>query len=76
MPDAGVGCLQVTLEGVSHADEVGSVGWGGGADGGHCVLLGVGFIMGLLGARPPSGLRWVALDPPTRVRISPGLFPR
>ena len=39
VPDAGVGCLQVALEGDSHADEVGSVRWGGGADGGHgCVV--------------------------------------
>lgn len=37
VPDAGVGCFEVALEGVSHADEVGSVGWGGGADGGHGV---------------------------------------
>ena len=50
----------MALEGVSHADEVGSVGWGGGADGGHCVFVGVGFIMGLwvyvlCGARSSSG---------------------
>ena len=48
VPDAGVGCFEVVLEGVSHADEVGSVGWGGGADV-HGGLVGVGFIMGLWG---------------------------
>jgi hypothetical protein len=37
----------VALEGVPHADEVGSVVRGGGADGGHGFVVGVGFIMGL-----------------------------
>ncbi len=48
-PDAGVGCLQVALEGDPHADEVGSVVRGGRSDGGHGVGLGGGFIMGLWG---------------------------